>query len=386
MRVQVRHGHRDHLASDRGAAKAGEGAPRCGARRDPTPRRLVRDRGDRRGRARRDRHRQERREPDHRRTRRGRAVRSLGHPDDSSVHPNRLDPARRGDRPHPPRRRRDHDLRGSADHARDATHPVGPRPGGEGRLRPVHAEGDLRAAARDLRHDRSAPPKRGPHRPGRDRARARIRARSVGNPACRLRNGLARGFARKAPDRAHRARSLRRGPRQRVSLPRPAPHSRAHAHPHLAVGRDRRHHRRHATRYGSRRPLAGDLQRAREHNRARGRLRLLYARWPRNRCRLVQVLHRAGGGAAPDRARARVRARNPHARPAPRRDRGAAAPSETRGRDAGALVPRRGHRAQVRERPGLPVPRSRVRVSRGARGSPQAEGALLYTRRGVRLR
>ncbi len=48
--------------------------------------------------------------------------------------------------------------------------PVGPGLGGEGRLRPLHAEGDLRAAARDHRHDRHARARgRGRPRPRRHR-------------------------------------------------------------------------------------------------------------------------------------------------------------------------------------------------------------------------
>ena len=93
--------------------------------------------------------------------------------------------------------------------ARAQADPVGPGLGGEGRLRPLHAEGDLRAAARDHRHDRDA---RGRAEEPTSTSTASTSRRSAvdAHPPHRpgrLRHGLLRLHGRQVPARADRAAS-----------------------------------------------------------------------------------------------------------------------------------------------------------------------------------
>ena len=102
------------------------------------------------------RRREERRQPDHPRPRREADVPRERHPGDSSLHA--PDGVPRGRRLRGPLggRRAGRRHRGAARRARAQADPMGSGLRGEGRLRPLHAEGDLRAAARDHGHDRDA--------------------------------------------------------------------------------------------------------------------------------------------------------------------------------------------------------------------------------------
>ena len=115
------------------------------------------------------------------------------------------------------------------DRPRAARDPVGSGLGGEGRLRPLHAEGDLRAAARDHRHDRHARARgRGRRRPRRHRPLAGRGVAGIEPHRARgVRHRLARLPGRQVHDRAARGHPVRRRSRQRVPLPRADPRRRA---------------------------------------------------------------------------------------------------------------------------------------------------------------
>ena len=128
-----------------------------------------------------------------------------------------------------------------------------------GRVRPLHAEGDPRAARhRPRRLPRPAPPRRG-HRAVR-RPEPDGPAAPPGPPGRlrRLRHELARGAGRRVPDRAAGPPAGRGRVRQRVPLPeRPArrPHARLRPEP---VGRDGRHARGAPRGQAARAPDPGD--------------------------------------------------------------------------------------------------------------------------------
>ena len=146
---RVRDRHRAHRPPDRhGHLEAGDRTcSRRGARIRPAPARgLLRlgalakpaTRPHRRG--------QERRQPDHSRARREGGLPRQRHPGDPALHATDDLPRGRRVRGADGGRRSGHRRDGSPSSASPAD-PVGSGLGGEGRLRPLHAEGDLRAAA-----------------------------------------------------------------------------------------------------------------------------------------------------------------------------------------------------------------------------------------------
>ena len=222
---------------------------------------------------------------------------------------------------------------GERDREGDRRGRLGRRGRREGRLRDVHAQGDLRAAGRRRGDDRRPRPPREararrarPHRP-RDPEPAPDR-----DPL--LRHLVPRGRRRPVRDRGVGADSGRARHRERVEVPQPRALE-GHARDRdLAVGRDARHDRGDPAREGVGRAHARDHEHDGDADRARGRLRPLHARRPRDGGRLLEDVHRAGRAALPDRAEAR-----------------AGAADASRGRDR--LAARRGARPP-RQDPGVP--------------------------------
>ena len=178
--------------------------------------------------------------------------------------------------------RRRHPGRARAGRAR-----LGRRGRGEGRLRDVHAQGDLRAAGRRRRDDRRPRPPRHARPRG---ARHVRRGRQGASPHRPSRCGTAYHACVVGPvrDRGVGARPRRVRHRERVDLPKPGDQRARPRHRDHAVGRDARHdrgaqararegrtHGRHHEHDG----LAGD---------ARGRLGPVHARRPRDGRRLVE--------------------------------------------------------------------------------------------------
>ena len=114
-----------------------------------------------------------------------------------------------------------------------------------------------------------------------------------------LRNQLARRPGRQIHDRAPGQAAGRGRLRQRVPLSRSADRRGRSDHPDHAVGRDRRHHRRHARVARQGLEDAGHLQRRRLHDCARVQRHHLHPRRPGNRRRVDQGVHRAIDRAVP---------------------------------------------------------------------------------------
>ena len=106
-------------------------------------------------------------------------------------------------------------------------HRLGSRRDREGRLRPLHAQGDLRAAADDREHDARPPRRR--RRASRSSAASTSRRRSCSavrqHHHHRVRHELALGADRRDDDRGARAHPLRGGIRVGVPLPQPDRHA-----------------------------------------------------------------------------------------------------------------------------------------------------------------
>ena len=166
----VRHRHRADRAPDRPRDRLGQGPALGVARGLRPPGGLLRLRGALDPQPRLHRRRQERRQSDHPGARREADLPGQRHPGDPALHATDGVPRGRRLRAALGGRRADRRHRGAAPRARAQADPVGSGLGGEGRLRPLHAEGDLRAAARDHGHDRDAGGRvRGRHRPERHR-------------------------------------------------------------------------------------------------------------------------------------------------------------------------------------------------------------------------
>ena len=195
------------------------------------------------------------------------------------------------------------------------------RPSGQGRARlfrrrgaralsSLHAEGNLRAAARHRRHAR--------RRDGRDAASFRRKGRgdlprSPPTPVSCLRHVLLCGAHGQVLDRRARAASLRRRNRERIPLSCLGARSR-HARRHdFAVGRDCGHARRPAARPRRTRHEEDPhhLQRGHLHDGHRVRTRLRDARGRGSGRRLDQGLHDAVDGALSARPYARQGERSP---------------------------------------------------------------------------
>ncbi len=132
------------------------------------------------------------------------------------------------------------ERRREAPRARDDRGGLGHRDRGEGRLRDLHAEGDLRAAGRCGRDDL---------RPHAGRQGGAAGYRPLGRAAQgdspdrdrRVRHLLPRGARRPLRHRGVGAHAGRDGHRVRVPLPQPGGRRGRPRHRHLAVGRDRGH-------------------------------------------------------------------------------------------------------------------------------------------------
>ena len=178
--------------------------------------------------------------------------------------------------------------------------PVGRGGRGEGRLPPLHGQGDPRAADGD-RRDAG---REGVARDGGAVSRlaasdARKGAGLRSRAAARLRHVLALGPRREVSDRGHGPDPGRGRLRQRVPLPAPGRRLADADDRHLAVRRDRRHRR--GARRSAALPLAhrGDRERARQPDRPHGRRGLRHARGTGDRRGLDQGLHDAARGPVP---------------------------------------------------------------------------------------
>ena len=226
--------------------------------------------------------------------------------------------------------------RGSAVHRR-----LGHLGRGEGRLRPVHAEGDRGAAqgrcrlpARPDQQGLPPPARRDPHRRGHPALHQQGRRH-------RLRHGGERRHGREVRDRALDAAAGRGRAGQRVPLPRPDRRPGLARHRHLAVGRDHGHPHGPAAREGAGGQDARHLQHGRLDDPARVGRGPVHLRRAGDRGRLDQGVPHADHRRVPRRpvpragARHDVRGRDPvrprragrHAeqgRPRPRHDRAGA--------------------------------------------------------------
>ena len=209
------------------------------------------------------------------------------------------DPGRGGaGRRGPPGRRRVHRLRRTGAAPRADHGGLGRRPGAEGRLRLVHAQGDRRTARRDPRHARGAG---GRWPAGARRAPHQRRRAPRGEQGVRrgLRHGVPLGHGREVRDRALDPFARRDRDRERVPLPRPGPWSRHADAGGVAERRDDRHLGGGAARAPA--GFAGD--RGDEHRGvvagARGRRRALHARGHRDLRRRHEDLRDADGVAIP---------------------------------------------------------------------------------------
>ena len=211
-------------------------------------------------------------------------------------------PARDAHRPVPRRRRRRRALaRRRSLPARRRRYPgraparrarLGRRGRREGRLRDVHAQGDLRAARGRRRDDRrSRPPRqaraRGPRALGRGGAQpapdrpARVRHRL---PLVRRRPVRARGVGAAAGRARHRLG---------VDLPQSGDRPRHPRDRRLPVGRDARHDRGDEAREEEGRPYARDHEHDGLADHARGRVGALHALRARGQRRRVEDVHGA---------------------------------------------------------------------------------------------
>ena len=176
-------------------------------------------------------------------------------------------------------------------------------------LSPLHAEGDLRAAARGGRHARRC----------REHRRAPLRRRRRADPRAgrqRARAGLRHELLlrarREAVDRIAGEDPVPGRDRQRIPLPRQRAQPQRAGGGRLAVRRDRRHARRAEARAGAGpRAHADDLQRRDELDGAADRAHLPDARRRRDRRRVDQGVHHPARRALPARADAREAARPP---------------------------------------------------------------------------
>ena len=228
---------------------------------------------------------------------RERVVRRLGRLAVAAVHPLGGLPRRRRDGGAHPRR-----LPGAqpGDHPdQQAGQPdrLGPRDGGAGRLRPLHAEGDLRAAGEPLQHA-PRPPAGGRRHGAGQRPQPERRPAQAGRADHhhRLRHLLALGAHRRVHAGGDGADTGGGGVRLRVPLPQSGG-GRPHAGDrHLSVGRDRGHAGRDPRGQAPGRAHGRAGERRRLHHRARGGRRHLPARRSRGGRGEHQGVHQPGGG------------------------------------------------------------------------------------------
>ena len=183
----------------------------------------------------------------------------------------------------------------------------------EGRVRDLHAQGDLRAARgrrRDDRRPRSA-------RNARPRGARHVRPGCQGAPPHRprrVRHCVPRVRRRALRDRGVGARSGRVRHRERVDLPQPGDQRARPRHRDHAVGRDARHDRGAQARAGEGRTNRRDHEHDGLAGDARGRLGAVHARRPRDGRRRLEDVHRSGRAPLPRRAQARADPRDAAAR------------------------------------------------------------------------
>ena len=232
-------------------------------------------------------------------------------PGDPQPHARRRVPRRRGDGGHHAVGRRVHRLRRRRGLEEEHARVVGSRHGGEGGIQALHAQGDLRAAARH--QGDGARPRLGRERQGlpagdRDPGRGAAAGRARGHPG--VRHVVARGAGRQVPDRVAGARAGRRRLRLGVPLPRSDRLEEHAGDRHHPVGRDGRHAGGAARGQEEGGPQHRHLQRRRQHGDARDRGHGLHARRPGDRRRVDEGVHLAAGRAAPAGAVSRADSRH----------------------------------------------------------------------------
>ena len=274
------------------------------------------------------------------------------------------------------------------DPRREAGQPdrVGPGHDRAGRVRPLHAQGDLRAAGEPREH-----PARPPARGGRDGPAPRPQSDRRGDEAVRpdrhhrLRHLVACGADRRVHARGAGPDPGRGGVRLGVPLPQPGGRRSLPGDRDLPVGRDRRHPGRGQGSQAAGRPDGRAGQRGGLHHRPRGRRRSLPPRRPRDRGGQHQGVQQPGRGARDGDAPAgpaslAERAPGPRAGAGPERPAGpdrVGAGASPRDRDAGRQVP---------PGPEHPLSRPGGQLPGGPRRRAQAQGDLLHPRRGLSRR
>ena len=172
---------------------------------------------------------------------------------------------------------------------------VGPRPDREGRVRPLHAQGDLRAARRGAELDaRPLNIAEGLARLGGLNMTPEELRDDPAHHHPRLRHLVARRADRRVHARGARADPGRGRVRLRVPLPQPDRRRRHRGARDLPVGRDRRHAGGDARGAAQGRARARHRQRGGLDDRARVGRRRLHPRRARDRRRLDQGVHLPG--------------------------------------------------------------------------------------------
>ena len=237
---------------------------------------------------------------------------------------------------------------GQARRARAARARLGRRERREGRLRDLHAQGDLRAARVDRRDDRrpDTPRKARPRRP-RDGRPAAGRPPPYRHP--RLRHRVPRRRRRPLRARGVGPDPCRAGHRLRVDLPEPGDRREHPGDRDLAVGRDARHGRCDAAGPRKGRPHRRDHEHDGLAHHPRGRLDALHALRARSRRRCLEDVHGAGRAALPRRPEARRDARHPAAERdlATSSTRSTRSPRRLRGSSTATTPSRRSHSAST---------------------------------------
>ncbi len=257
----------------------------------------------------------------------------------------------------------------------------------EGRVRALHAQGDLRAAADDPEHD--ARPARRRRRLLQARRAESHSGRAAVDQPCRdhrLRHELALRVDRRDVHRG--MRSPARGSRVRFGVPLPQPDRRRQdvVRRDLAVGRDRGHARRDARSEAPRGEDARPRERRRLDDRARGQRRHLSARRSRDRRRVDQGVHEPGHRARSADAEAGAPAQHV-GRGGQEHGAGDARAPRPDSDDSRHGAGDREARRPVQERDELLVPRPRVQFPcRARRARSNSRKSATSTPRGIRRR
>ncbi|SAL03001.1 hypothetical protein AWB80_08478 [Caballeronia pedi] len=316
-----------------------------------------------------------------RRRGRGRELPRLGRARARRQHrPLRL-PRRRRRGGDPARRREDRRSRRSACRARSARGDGVWRRGGTRPVSPLHAEGNLRAAARDHRHD-PASRRVQPEPVWRRRAR-RVRGRRQPADSC-VRHELLLGSHGEVLARIDREDSDAGRDRERVSLSRVGAESEGAGRHDLAIGRNRRHARRVEARAVARpQAHARGVQRRDQRDGASDRVRIPDACGHGDRRGIDEGVH--------DAARRFVRAGRDAREDARSREREAgsrvlhATAALAGGVEQRACAGAADHRVVggIRAQGECAVPRTRPALSDRARRRAEAEGNFVHPRGSV---